>query len=447
MKKPALTISPLTILSFVALGFLITPQTSQAGWMKTYGGFEGDARNSVKQTKDGGYIVTGPGLWLAKTDSLGNTIWTHVYPGGRGRQGACVCETSDGGYAITGTQAGGWLTAATLVIKTDSIGDTVWSQLYSQGLDYGSCIIEAEEGYVVATNTWEIIKLDDTGNVLWSRDSIWEEGYWVCKTSDGGYVVTGNKISHLLLFKTNAQGKEIWYKIYGNSPNQAEVGYWVTETYDKGFFVAGKKNNSQNLWLLKTDSLGDTLWTISLESAVARAADMTYDSGFVVAGYCWEANFNYPDVLLLKTDSSGKLLWTRTFGGDSLDKAYSVQETSDKGFIISGYTESFEEGKSYLCLIKTDSLGNVGVEEKPVAEQWATCRLLSPIGKEIVLQYTGYPRGFHADIFDASGRKVDEIQTPQTHGAIQWGGGRGPGVYFIVSDKDPRQVYKVILVK
>jgi hypothetical protein len=78
---------------------------------------------------------------------------------------------------------------------------------------------------------------------------------------------------------------------------------------------------------------------------------------------------------------------------------------------------------------------------EPVSE------LISPVGREIGLRFFNYPNGFHASVFDASGRMVDEIRSTQTQGTIQWGEGRVPGVYFIRAFEGNRQAQKVILVK
>jgi hypothetical protein len=90
------------------------------------------------------------------------------------------------------------------------------------------------------------------------------------------------------------------------------------------------------------------------------SAQQTSDGGYIIAG------MSFGDVYLIKTNASGDTLWTRTYGGANADWGYSVQQTSDGGYIIAGSTNSFRVGRSDVYLIKTDSNGNSGVKEEKI---------------------------------------------------------------------------------
>lgn len=444
MEKSRLVFNPLRAFAWSALGILSFPLSSHAGWMKTYGDADFNSGASVKQTKDGGYIVAG--TCLMKTDPLGEIQWSKTYKDSKAYsgKGLSVIQTTDEGYALVGSHSGAWETVYLWLMKTNPYGDTIWTQAIGSGsTSYGECVIETADGYAATGTPWTIMKFDKNGDTVWTHQ-YGLEGLCITKTEDNGFIVTGRDTAfHLGVVRTDDKGNLLWAKSHG-LPTEGEKGYSIHQT-EGGYYVAGWKNGGQALWILKLDELGDTVWSFARDSLQAYDCDVTYDGGLAATGIFRTDHGTF--LLLLKIDKNGNLLWTKKFGEYSFNRGFSVQETQDKGFIITGEVTTSESGIYKICLIKTDSLGNLGVAEKPAVEQITAWQLLSPIGKEIVLQYSGYPRGFQADVFDASGRKVDAIRSFTTSGNIIWGKYCEPGVYFIVPLDSCLRAGKVILLK
>jgi hypothetical protein len=110
---------------------------------------------------------------------------------------------------------------------------------------------------------------------------------------------------------------------------------------------------------VKTNSQGDTLWTRTYGGSStdwAYSVQQTADGGYILAGFTYSfgaGTSTYPNMYLVKTNNLGDTLWTRTYGGSNYDYATSVQQTADGGYIVAGYTESFGAGYADFYLVKT----------------------------------------------------------------------------------------------
>jgi hypothetical protein len=202
----------------------------------------------------------------------------------------------------------------------------------------------------------------------WERNYGWvwyDEGSSVQQTSDGGYIVAGvydysGFNQQVYLIKTNASGDTLWTRTYGGM--SYDWGYSVQQTSDGGYIVAGHTSSFGNGWqayLIKTNASGDTLWTKTFGDTaydLGYSVAQTSDTGYIVAG--WSNSFgNGFQVYLIKTNASGDTLWTRTYGGAGRDEGHSVQQTSDGGYIVAGHTDSFGNNRQ-VYLIKTNALGD-----------------------------------------------------------------------------------------
>ncbi|NLI97137.1 T9SS type A sorting domain-containing protein, partial [bacterium] len=192
-----------------------------------------------------------------------------------------------------------------------------------------------------------------------------------------------------------------------------------------------------DITLIKTNPVGDSLWGHSWGGAdddASTCVQQTTDGGYIISAETRSFGEARVNAWLLKTDVNGDTTWARILGAGW---GHSVQQTTDGGYIICGG----------LTLIKTDSLGYVGVEEpitKPALTDW---RVVSPVGSTVTLKYSNRPQGFHAFVFDASGRKVDEMRSQGESGTITWGQGVSAGVYFVRVESSHPATKKIILIK
>jgi len=272
---------------------LKTDSSGDTLWTRTYGGSNSDWGNTVEQTSDGGYIITGHTLsfgagssdvYLLKTDSSGDTLWTRTYGGNDYDWGYSLQQTSDGGYiiaAVTLSFGAGYFDV--YLLKTDSLGDTLWTHTYG-----GS---------------------DD------------DRGYSVRQTSDGGYIIAGGTDSFgagdssVYLVKTDSSGDTLWTRTYGGS--DSDMGYSVRQTSDGGYVIAGDTESfgagGGDVYLLKIDSSGNTLWTHTYGGSYEDwgiSVQETSDGGYIIAGGTASFGAGGYDVYLLRIAGGESLTLT-----------------------------------------------------------------------------------------------------------------------------------------
>lgn len=157
----------------------------------------------------------------------------------------------------------------------------------------------------------------------------------------------------------------LWYQTYGGTSSDSSDD--VKQTEDGGFIIVGGTesygNGSADVWLIKTDAEGNELWNKTFGGKKIEygiEVMQTDDKGYLILGTI--NNFDDKnDVWLIKTDPDGNELWNKTIAGPEGDIAFSIRQTSDDGFIIVGGTNSFGQGDTDVWLIKTDPNGT---------EQW-----------------------------------------------------------------------------
>ncbi len=305
-----------------------------------------------------------------------------TYGSTKSDDGKAIRQTTDGGYIIAGQIH--TLTADSVnlyLIKTDVNGDTLWTRVLGDSLsDWANAVQQTTDGgYIVAGGTFSygannelifINKFDATGNLSWSKaigGSNINDAYNVRQTTDGGYIICGVTLSYgagggdLYLIKTNSNGDTTWTHTYGGAIG-LEYGSSLQQTSDGGYIAAGYTSSfgtATDIYLVKTNNLGHIQWTKSIGGAGYDRANSiieTSDGGYMMGGYTGSFGAGGHDALLVKIDINGTVLWSKAYGTAGAERVYAVKQTNDGGFILSGLTSS-NGGDIYL--IKTDSAGMV----------------------------------------------------------------------------------------
>lgn len=373
-------------------------------WTNTYTYGYQSFGYSVEQTTDGGFIASGMTTvgfiqhpYLVKTDANGNSIWERIYPANAGAGLYEVHQTSDGGYVVVGGISPSMGEGYIYLIKTDADGDTIWTRTYGgENLDSGKSVQQTwDGGYIITGCTYYyengdpisyilLLKTNANGDSLWMRtyDYIYGGGYSVLQNRDGDYVITGYAweegayYGDVYLIKTDQDGDTLWTRTYGGVFN--EVGRFVQQTSDGGYIIAGCTMPSGagmvDVYLIKTDAEGDTLWTRTYGGYNiddGYCVDQTFDGGYIITGYTKSfSTVTWADLYLIRTDEVGDTLWTCTFGDSGLgdvDRGYGVQQTTEGGFIVAGRTDSYTPDDSpRMWLIRLDSENIPSIEDMTI---------------------------------------------------------------------------------
>jgi len=356
----------------------IKAQAPSIQWQKSLGGTDFDQLFSIEQTNDGGYITAGSSnsqngnilfnkgyndYLVVKLDNMGSVKWLKSLGGSDEDVAYSIIQTVDGGYIAAGAS---------------------FSNDYDVTGNHGNA------------DFW-IVKLDTSGIIQWQK-SIGGSGddyaYSIEQTNDGGYIVAGSSNSNdgdvtgnhgdsdFWVVKLSNIGVLQWQKSFGGSG--LEEAKSLKKTIDGGCIIAGYSysnngdvignNGDRDYWVIKLDSLAAIQWTKSLGGAnydEASSIMQTTDSGYVIAGESYSNNGNVisnnglSDYWLLKLNNNGNIQWQKSYGGSENDKARCIQQTSDGGYIVTGWTQSDDSdvlfnhlvGEQDYWILKLDGQG------------------------------------------------------------------------------------------
>jgi uncharacterized delta-60 repeat protein len=385
------------MIMFLIMGVFVfsSKMASADQWIKTYVSPDYDDARSIQQTSDGGYIVAGwtwsyagsYDFWVLKLNSDGTVAWQKTYGGTDNDYAHSIQQTSDGGYIVAGDTysfvAGSY---DFWVLKLNSDGTVVWQKTYGgTDNDYAHSIQQTSDGgYIVAGYTWSfgagsydfwVLKLNSDGTVAWQKTYGGTEGDLarsIQQTTDGGYIVAGGTDSFgdgyyvFWVLKLNSDGTVAWQKTYGGT--EGDEASSIQQTSDGGYIVAGQTFSfgagAYDFWVLKLNSNGAVAWQKTYggtDMDQASSIQQTSDGGYIVAGNTrsFRSGTGSGDVLVLKLNSNGTVAWQKIYGGPLYDFAYSIQQTSDGGYIVAGWTRSFGVGSDHIWVLKLDAHGEI----------------------------------------------------------------------------------------
>lgn len=349
----------------------------------------------VQQTPDSGFVVCGfQGISLfsskivvMKTDKNGILEWNKLFGDGSNDQYAYhIINCSAGGYAVVGYRTGIGFVRDIYVLRLDINGDTLWTKQYGTPfIEEGSSIKEtADSGFVISyiddNDSTGILKIDSVGNLLWWKKYYLNNGAYfkdVATLSTGGYLLSGvvqtgaGLLSQAILMRTDSVGDSLWVKTFGGIGG--DEFYEAHQTIDGNLIAGGISGTTvitpYNIFLVKTNMNGDTIWTNSFGSPLEEGGysiSNCQDGGYIIAGIVTQASSSSQyDLYLAKADSNGDSIWSKQYGGALSEYGHSVQQTFDGGFVFCGTTGSLDPDGAGVYLVKTDSLGSmiIGIDE------------------------------------------------------------------------------------
>jgi len=272
-------------------------------WTRTYGGILDDRGYSVQQTTDGGYIISGAtstygsgnlDIYIIKTNINGDTLWTRTYGGILDDRGYSVQQTNDSGFIISAASksfgSGGY---DVYLIKTTNNGDSLWTKTYGgSDNDYGYSVKQtADSGFIIVGSTMSygaggydiyLIKTNSIGDSLWTKTfggASHDKGYSIQQINDR-YIIAGSTNSYgagsydAYLIKISSNGDILWTKTFGGVDLD-----WVNsvqQTTDNGYIIAGRSDSygagGPDVYLIKTDVNGLSIE----ETIISTPIDFSY---------------------------------------------------------------------------------------------------------------------------------------------------------------------------
>lgn len=470
-----------TLLKIFLLGIIILSEVSMLSaqsitWQKNFGGPDSETSRFGIQTSDGDYVIlylkigANGGTYLLDLDPFGNERWTkRIDSIGTGNY---IQQTNDGGFIICGGNGNG------LLVKTDRSGNLVWNKTFSVNgqntqfkkvkiIDSGNLLVCGIVSFLPVKAL--VMRLDSLGNFIWQTILNYPDdadASDILIDNDGFIYFTGgikvNNYYKTLFAKLNSYGDFLWFNYIGNEGfGDSQGGNSIVSGSNIELFISGPLSHSFNTraHFTKIDSSGNVIFQNQIpQTAFSNSMCNSSNGYFAIGGEGFSG-----DIMFLLLDKTGVIISQKFFlpyvGEDQ--GSSSIVETSDKGFLISGYT-SFEPnriaGNANLYIIKTDSNGNVPVSIKTInSDKSFTFNLYqnypNPFNPNTKIKFDLVESGIvKIEIYDNSGKMVrcilNERKTKGTYEMDFDGSNLSSSVYFYkMTTENFIETKKMLLLK
>lgn len=381
---------------FLLFAAVYTAQAQNVFFEKTFGTPGSDLARSVRQLPDGtifvaGFSNSGPyggfDIALSRLDRYGNLQWIKYY--GDAFDNSCLYMNlcSDGNLVLTGENQGTPTGIDAFAYKLDTAGNIIWQQVYATSLNESSKYIEetSDGGFIMcgfqsdafSSNDAYVIKADAAGNMEWDRtyggmDNDYSD--MIHETASGGYILTADTKSmgaggyDVYLLELDTAGNSIWDYTYGDQWQNGCQGIYITS--QGNYLSFGETEIYQyspfDFYLELVDTDGNSIWRRTFGGTEADAAFSvaeTPDGGFILTGYSNSYN-NSPspiNLIVVKTDSAGYMQWFRPYGDEGVDLGYEIIPSIDNGYLVTG--KIFINNSDDYYLLHLDQEGTTAATE------------------------------------------------------------------------------------
>ncbi len=361
-----------------------------------YGGAMSDEARAVARLSDGGFLLVGytqsqgageTDGWLVRLDKTHKPVWNQTFGGIKSDQFNSLVVLGDG-YLVGGFRnaSKGLQDGQVWLVKTDLNGKQVWEHGYGAiGSSYAESLVSAPlGGFALAggvmpkgatTRDADLMVVDKTGQLQWDQSFGGEgdDGAQALVALTDGYALagftdsSGAGQSDMWLVRTNAAGDKLWEQTYGgDQDDQATALAALPDGFAVAGFTSSKGSGQSDLWMVRTDATGKTLWEFLLggpKSDGARAVVALADGSFALAGDT-EGNSDNGRVghnqasWLLHIDQTQILMNQAYESGTGKNFASALVALPGGGYALAGSDSVVAGMPPDMWLIDADSKGN-----------------------------------------------------------------------------------------